>query len=312
MKKNTTLWAVGIAALLLLNACNKSARTANDADSTAVAQQDPEGATAVPDFDMSRPLCTVLDGDTIEKTIYDAQGRVVMKGCMRDGEEGGDPAWYAETFTYDKDGYLTRTDYVWGEWENWEQIIYDDQHRAIRKESESGFTTHYTWDGLTRTDDGFCVEQLTYSDKTYQHVAVRKSYVSNNGPISSESTFDAQGREIRCVYYTDGVPTSATEEVYADNKCQTYSLKLNADGTEAKRTATWVTEYYPNGKYDKVARTYTVDGSMEGYTQQFDELGRPVHFKNEYQEYDIHWEGNTSTYTADGMTYSTTYEQTKQ
>lgn len=312
MKKNLMFLVAGLCTSLLLLSCNKSGKSDSDSDSTSVAQQDEADAPSIPDYDMSRPLVFTIQGDTTVVNEYDAEGRLIKTGYMRDGEEGGDASWYSETFTYDKDGYLLRTDNTWGEWDNWEKNIYDDQHRIIRKESKTGYTIHYTWDGLTCTDDGFCVEQLTYSDKTYKHVVCRRGFISNNGPISSETTYDEQGLELRITFFTDGVATSAIENQYADNKCMSYRIQLNADGTEAERTPSWVTEYYPNGKYNKVTRTYMPDGSMEGYTQQYDELGRPVHMKNDYEEYDILWEGNTSTYTNGGQTFTTTYHQIKK
>lgn len=295
-----------------LGSCNK-AKQGTETDSLTATDK-PQQETSSPydcGIDFSKILVEVINGDTTQVNEYDAEGRLVKHGYMRDGEEGGDAVWCLETTIYNERGDIKRTELLCGEWDDFNDYIYDDQHRLVEIRSKGAHTTHFTWDGLTSTDDGFCIEKKTYSDNTYKHVVNVKSYVSGNGPIGYETDYDLEGREISYKSYTDGVLQSGWDTEYKDNKSIRYDVVYNPDGSVKSRVADWVFEYIPDGKYVRVISSHSFDGSQVGYTVDYDEKGREIASHNEYGNSTTTWDGNTATKVKDGSTYVTTYAKTK-
>lgn len=297
---------------LALFSCGKSKTDSQQPESATVV--DSVDVTAAYDcgIDFSKILVQVVNGDTTIINEYDQQGRLVKHGYLRDGEEGGDATWCEEITVYDERGDIQRTELHWGEWDDIKDYIYDSQHRLVEIKSHNGYATHYTWDGLTRTDDGFCIEQNTYSDNSYKHIINTKSYVSGNGPIASEYDYDLNGREISYKSYTDGILSSGWDTEYKDNKSIRYNIVYNPDGTVKSRTPDWVYEYIPDGKYFRVLSSHSYDGSEVGYTVEYDDQGREIATHGEYNETTTTWQDNVSTKVEDGITCVTTYMKTKK
>ena len=308
------LLAVGAIGLVgSFSSCGKSKQDdASKQDSLAVEEKKESDPVSSYDcgIDFSKIVAEVINGDTTQVNEYDAEGRLVKHGYMRDGEEGGDSYWCQEITVFNERGDIKRTESHQGEWEVIDDYIYDNQHRLVEIRSNVS-SRHFTWDGLTSTDDGFCVEKKTYSDNTYKHVVNVKSYTSGNGPIAHETDYDLEGREISHKSYTDGVLSYGWDTEYKDNKSIRYNVKYNPDGSVKSREADWVYEFIPDGKYCRVISSHSFDGSSVGYTVDYDEKGFEIATHGEYANSTTTWNGNTATKKEDGTTYVTTYLKTK-
>lgn len=267
------------ASVMLLNsACNGSGKgtDSNEASADSVSQGEddtkPDGDAYI---DYDRIVYNVVDGDTTEVNTYDDEGRLIVHRYQQQGEEGGDMYWCKEVNSYDADGKLVKTVCMYGEWETEKTYKYDNKGRLILVK-DGDYETHYKWDGLTRMDDGFCRSEITYTDDTYQHIVLERSFVSNNGPLAWENEYDENGLLKEYRSYDDGKLSSAMRHEYKDNVDTETWISYNEDGSERKSEVRFKTDYLPNGKYNKILRTHIYEDGKEeiGYENEYDNENR--------------------------------------
>lgn len=204
-------------------------------------------------IDYDRILYQIVDGDTTEVNTYDKDGRLIVHRYQSEDEEGGECNC---TTIYE----------------------YDSKGRLVRKKNNNGIDIHYTWNGLTRSDDAFCRSVTTYSDNTYKHKINEKSYISNNGPLAWEIDYDKDGKILEYKSYTNDKLTSASRHEYKDNVETETLIHYNEDGSEKSHEVKFKTDYLPNGKYNKILRTHIINSDKEeiGYENKYDSKNRLV------------------------------------
>lgn len=142
---------------------------------------------------------------------------------------------------------------------------YDSQNRLVKETTDNVVKNTYQWNGLTQITfdrDGKKEKEITYSDNTYS----KKVKEVDLGYGKTTYTYDLNGNMLSYESdYGDDIITKVTFE-YKDNKC----YKTDNEGN-----VTIQSEFYPDGKYDKIAKSYDSDGKVEK-ENVYDNSGRVI------------------------------------
>lgn len=283
--------------LLAIVACGGGKTSDNQkvasADSTkkeepAVVEQKTEKNVKKINFD--KILYKIINSDTVEVNTYDSEGRILVHRYMRQHEESPEEDWSTIAYTYRPDGQLATESETFGEWIDKYVYEYDSENRLIKK-SSGDYVVNYTWDGLTRSDDGFCRNVVTFADKTYKQIVNEKSYLSNNGPISSEYTYDKDGKILSDKYYKDGVLDSERKYEYKDKVKTEFYIVYKTDGSVEKSFENIISKYFDSEYKLLISNTDAKDGEIY-FTNSYDENG--------YITKCVMSGGDVTTYTYDG------------